>query len=104
MSPTANTTPTLSQTPSVMLPALSDAVDPSTNRSGQKPPFPVTSGLLTELDAALALRLSVKTLRTWRQKRRGPRFHRLGRAVRYRPSDIAQFIASSAVSPESTGR
>lgn len=52
---------------------------------------------LTEHEVAARLGLSVATLRAWRLKRKGPRFVRFGRAVRYLPADLDQFVASSSV-------
>ena len=53
--------------------------------------------LLTETEAAERLRLSVKTLRAWRLRSKGPQFVRLGRAVRYRPSDLDEYVRRSTV-------
>jgi len=47
---------------------------------------------LTEHEVAARLRLSVATLRAWRIKNKGPRFVRLGRAVRYPEEDVARFV------------
>jgi predicted DNA-binding transcriptional regulator AlpA len=52
---------------------------------------------LTEREVADMLGLSVATLRAWRHRGRGPRFLRLGRSVRYLPSDVADFVRASAV-------
>ena len=52
---------------------------------------------LTEREVADMLGLSVATLRAWRHRGRGPRFLRLGRSVRYLPSDLADFVRASAV-------
>lgn len=52
---------------------------------------------MTEQLVAEQLGLSVATLRAWRHRGTGPRFVRLGRAVRYLPSDIDEFIRASAV-------
>jgi len=52
---------------------------------------------MTEQEVARRLKLSVATLRSWRHRRRGPRYVRLGRAVRYLASDVEQFVQSSAV-------
>ena len=52
---------------------------------------------LTERDVAELLGLSVATLRAWRHRGKGPRFLRLGRSVRYLPSDLADFVRASAV-------
>ena len=52
---------------------------------------------LTEREVAAMLGLSVATLRAWRHRGKGPRFLRLGRSVRYLPSDVADFVRASAV-------
>jgi len=52
---------------------------------------------LTEREVAELLGLSVATLRAWRHRGKGPRFLRLGRSVRYLPSDLADFVRASAV-------
>ena len=52
---------------------------------------------LTEREVAELLGLSVATLRAWRHRGKGPRFLRLGRSVRYLPSDVADFVRASAV-------
>jgi predicted DNA-binding transcriptional regulator AlpA len=56
-----------------------------------------TTRALTEREVADMLGLSVATLRAWRHRGRGPRFLRLGRSVRYLPSDVADFVRASAV-------
>ena len=55
------------------------------------------SQALNETDVAKRLGLSVATLRAWRLKRKGPRFVRFGRAVRYLSADVDRFIESSLV-------
>jgi excisionase family DNA binding protein len=52
---------------------------------------------LTERQVAEQLGLSVATLRAWRHRGKGPRFLRLGRSVRYVPSDVDEFVRASAV-------
>jgi excisionase family DNA binding protein len=52
---------------------------------------------LTERQVAEQLGLSVATLRAWRHRGKGPRFLRLGRSVRYLPSDVEEFVRASAV-------
>jgi excisionase family DNA binding protein len=52
---------------------------------------------MTEQEVARRLGLSVATLRAWRLRRRGPRYVRFGRAVRYLASDIERFVQTSAV-------
>jgi hypothetical protein len=53
--------------------------------------------LITEKDAADVLRLKSKTLTRWRWEGRGPRYHKIGGAVRYRTEDLEAFIAGTAV-------
>jgi hypothetical protein len=53
-----------------------------------------TSELLVELEAAEVMRLSPRTLQQWRVQGRGPPFIRLGRAIRYRRSAIAEYLAA----------
>ena len=57
--------------------------------------------LLTQREAALALRLSERTLERLRVAGGGPRFVKAGRAVRYREADIERWIADRAVSSTS---
>jgi predicted DNA-binding transcriptional regulator AlpA len=56
-----------------------------------------TERAITEVEAAERLGLSIKTLRAWRCRGRGPRFVRFGRSVRYFPSDIEEFIRLNRV-------
>jgi excisionase family DNA binding protein len=56
---------------------------------------------LTERQVAEQLGLSVATLRAWRHRGKGPRFLRLGRSVRYLPSDVDDFVRASAVDTRS---
>ena len=51
-----------------------------------------TDRLLNERDVAARLGLSVATLRRWRLVRQGPKWLKLGSAVRYRPADIETHI------------
>ena len=54
---------------------------------------------LTEKHAAERLGLKVATLRAWRHQGRGPAFVRLGRAVRYLPSDLGEFLRANRHNP-----
>lgn len=56
-----------------------------------------TPRALTEREVGARLGLSVATLRAWRHRGKGPRFLRLGRSVRYVPSDVDEFVRASAV-------
>jgi predicted DNA-binding transcriptional regulator AlpA len=49
--------------------------------------------LLSDIEVAALLGVSVDTVRNWRWRGGGPRFVKLGaRAVRYRPEDVRAFI------------
>ena len=48
--------------------------------------------LMTRPEAAEYLRLSDKTLARWAWAGRGPRFIKIGGAVRYDPADVDAFI------------
>jgi predicted DNA-binding transcriptional regulator AlpA len=58
--------------------------------------------LLTEKQVAAQLSINPKTLSIWRGQRRGPRFVKLGRAVRYRLSDVREFLESVTVEPRAS--
>jgi hypothetical protein len=51
--------------------------------------------LLTETEAAQLRRQSIRTLQVERQHGTGCSFVKLGRSVRYRRSDVLQFIAAN---------
>lgn len=53
--------------------------------------------LLTELQAASLLNLSVRTLQAWRSRATGPLFVRAGRAIRYRRRDLLAWLDSQTV-------
>jgi predicted DNA-binding transcriptional regulator AlpA len=53
--------------------------------------------LLTQREAALALRLSERTLERWRVQGTGPRFVRLNHSIRYRQQDLDAHIAARVV-------
>jgi hypothetical protein len=50
---------------------------------------------VTERVAAGRLGLKVSTLRAWRGLGRGPAYVRLGRAVRYLPTDLEEFLRAN---------
>ena len=52
----------------------------------------IATQLVTENEAAQLLVLNVKTLRRWRWAGRGPRFVKIGAAVRYDEEDLRAFI------------
>jgi predicted site-specific integrase-resolvase len=51
--------------------------------------------LVTEGEAASILRVSLTSLRRWRRQGSGPVYRKLGRTVRYRPEDLADFVGSA---------
>lgn len=58
--------------------------------------------LWTESEAAKRLAVSVHTLRRWRVLGRGPVFLKVGcKAVRYRESDLADFLLAGQSAPVS---
>jgi len=48
--------------------------------------------VLNTEEAAKILKVKVATLEQWRWNGKGPRFLKLGRAVRYRQEDLAAFM------------
>jgi len=59
----------------------------------------VVSDMLTTEQAARYLGLAPATLNKWRVYGTGPRFHKLGRAVRYRRADLDAYLASNTQLP-----
>jgi predicted DNA-binding transcriptional regulator AlpA len=50
--------------------------------------------LLNEFDVARITGLSVGSVRRWRLLRQGPRFLKIGAAVRYKPEDVSAWLQS----------
>jgi helix-turn-helix protein len=50
-----------------------------------------------ETDAARLIGVSVAALRRWRREKRGPRFLKLERCVRYRLADLNAFLDKNSV-------
>jgi predicted DNA-binding transcriptional regulator AlpA len=50
--------------------------------------------LLTEHDVARVTGLSVASVRRWRLLRQGPKYLKIGAAVRYRPEDVSEWLRS----------
>jgi hypothetical protein len=57
-----------------------------------------------ETEAARILGCTVACLRGWRQRKRGPAFIRIGRLVRYRPSELAEFMDRNRVAVDGPNR
>lgn len=58
---------------------------------------------LREKEAAEVLGVSVKTLQAWRFYCKGPKYLKVGRAVRYPMEYLDQFKESSTVNPVARG-
>lgn len=58
------------------------------------------SEVLDEIRAAQYLGCTVHALRAWRFRRVGPPWYKVGRLVRYRVSDLDQFLTANRVEPE----
>lgn len=54
-----------------------------------------TPELVDENEASVLLAVSVRSLQTWRVSGGGPDYVKLGRAVRYRRSDLLAWIAAN---------
>lgn len=52
---------------------------------------------LTDVEVAARLGVSRFTVRAWRLKGLGPRFLKMGRAVRYRPDDVDDYERQALV-------
>jgi excisionase family DNA binding protein len=66
--------------------------------------LPVDGSLLTEKEAAHHLNLSHRTLQRWRWSGRGPRFIKVGAAVRYERHELDRFVDDSRRSSTSDRR
>lgn len=53
--------------------------------------------LITEVDVAKKLRVSLACLRRWRFEKKGPQFLKIGSLVRYRTIDIQSWLESLPV-------
>jgi predicted DNA-binding transcriptional regulator AlpA len=58
---------------------------------------PVSNRTLTDVDVANRLGVSRFTVRSWRLKGVGPRFLKMGRAVRYRFQDVEEYERQALV-------
>jgi hypothetical protein len=57
------------------------------------------SGYLAERDAAKELKQSLRTLRSWRQKRIGPSWIKIGKLIFYSRSALNSWLASLEQKP-----
>ena len=64
----------------------------------QVPPR-VDQRVLSDAEVAERLGVSPFTVRAWRHKGQGPRFMKMGRAVRYRAEDVEAFKQTALIDP-----
>jgi hypothetical protein len=64
----------------------------------------IDKNLINETVAAERLAVKVSTLRHWRWAGKGPRFIKIGAAVRYSPSDLEQFVGRGRREPEAKSK
>jgi len=57
----------------------------------------IEKNYLTDVEAAQVLGLSKQTLRNWRFNRRGPAYHRAGRAIRYAKADLQSYMQARRI-------
>lgn len=57
------------------------------------------SDLLTDPETTSLLRLAPGTMALWRHKCRGPAYIKIGRSVRYKYSDILEYLANQRITP-----
>jgi predicted DNA-binding transcriptional regulator AlpA len=58
--------------------------------------------LLTESDVAAILQVSLASVRRWRFERHGPKYLKVGASVRYRRTDLTQWLDSRPAGGELT--
>lgn len=59
----------------------------------------VNNSLLNEHQAAELLGIKMRTLANWRRRGRGPAYVKLHQQIRYRPGDLATFVAQRVMHP-----
>lgn len=58
--------------------------------------------MMTDVEVGVMLGLTAQTLRTWRMKGQGPRFAKLGDAVRYDEDDVKAWVEERKVNSTKT--
>ena len=74
--------------------SVASSPDLSTSSSGKH--------TLTDIEVARRLGVSRFTVRSWRLKGIGPRFLKMGRAVRYRAQDVEEYERQALVDTQGT--
>ncbi|MFB6724945.1 helix-turn-helix domain-containing protein [Kribbella sp. NPDC056345] len=57
-----------------------------------------TSSVLTPQEAADYLKVGCSTMKRWRLRGEGPRYAKVGKAVRYREVDLDEYVKGQLVS------
>jgi hypothetical protein len=57
----------------------------------------VIDTLLNETETAPILRIKIKTLQSWRQLQKGPRYVRVGRRIFYPACEVERYLAQHLV-------
>ena len=55
--------------------------------------------LLTQEETANWLGIATETLRTWRQRKQGPAYVKVGGSTRYRTDDVKAYLEANRVDP-----
>jgi predicted DNA-binding transcriptional regulator AlpA len=73
-------------------------IPPTVNPATPNPPqpHPRVPEMMTEHDVAAFLKMSVASVRRWRLFRTGPKFLKVGSAVRYRRRDVESWVDTCA--------
>lgn len=56
-----------------------------------------SQSMLTEAQASKMFGISKSTLRTWRWQKKGPRYYKSGRMIRYKMEDIDTYLVGQPV-------
>jgi predicted DNA-binding transcriptional regulator AlpA len=76
------------------LPKPAAKESPAVHPAPMKPSLPDAPELLNEHQVAKFLQLSVASVRRWRLFRTGPKYFKIGSAVRYRRDDVETWLSS----------
>jgi predicted DNA-binding transcriptional regulator AlpA len=63
-----------------------------------------SNSFLNEKQLSQQLNVSLSALRKWRVRKRGPRFRKLGRSVRYSVADLAEWLIARPTGGEGDDR
>jgi predicted DNA-binding transcriptional regulator AlpA len=74
--------------------------EPASAASDDRRAALVEKRMLTDIEVAARLGVSPFTVRSWRLKGVGPKFLKMGRAVRYRPEDVDEYVRQALIEPQ----